>query len=124
MSAEEESGRDGQTATLTCPDCGGALWQINTTRLVQKTARLEAALTESYRLLKEKGTVLRQTADRARAGGFDSVAARLDEQAAVDERHAEALRRELLDAEPSSIANAQVADEPAGAPPDDTAPEE
>jgi two-component system chemotaxis response regulator CheB len=120
--------RDGQTSVLSCPDCGGILWQMDEgrlldfqchvghrytadTMLVEKTEQLEAALVSALRLLKEKAIILRQTAGRARERGDDAGAARLNEQADLDLRHAELLQRELLEIEPSSLSNATVEEE-------------
>lgn len=122
---QERGDRSGQVTVLSCPDCGGVMWQMTQgtfvdfschighrfgpdTLLVQKTEQLEAALVSALRLLKEKAILLRQTANRAKSNGHLRAAERLDEQASIDERYAELLRRELLEAEPSSLANAAV----------------
>jgi two-component system chemotaxis response regulator CheB len=123
---EQERGeRDGETAVLSCPDCGGVMWQTrhgefvdfschvghrftSDTLLVQKTEQLEAALVTALRLLREKAILLRQTATRARANGQTRAAERLEEQAQLDDRYAELLRRDLLEAEPSPLSNAVV----------------
>jgi two-component system chemotaxis response regulator CheB len=84
---QQSDGRSGQVAVLTCPDCGGSLWQADTgpvptftchtghrwtadSLLFQKTEQLEAALFEAYRLLKEKSIMLRQAAQRGRRLSF------------------------------------------------------
>jgi two-component system chemotaxis response regulator CheB len=120
--------RDGATSVMSCPDCGGVLWQMDKGRvldfqchighryaadtlLVQKTEQLEAALVAALRLLKEKGILLRQSAERARQRGDGSGAARLEEQAELDLKHAELLQRQLLESEPSSLSNATVEDD-------------
>jgi two-component system, chemotaxis family, protein-glutamate methylesterase/glutaminase len=125
---QERGARSGMPAVITCPDCGGTLWQTDEgnfvdfschighryssdTLLVQKTEQLEAALVTALRLLREKSILLRQTAERARGNGQDRAAARLDEQAAIDDRYAEVLRRDLLEAEPSALSNAAVDEE-------------
>jgi two-component system, chemotaxis family, protein-glutamate methylesterase/glutaminase len=120
--------RDGETSVLSCPDCGGVLWQMDKgrlmdfqchighrftadTMLVQKTEQLEAALVAALRLLKEKSILLRQTAERAKLRGDAASAERLAEQAELDHRHAELLQRELLEGEPSSLSNVHVEDD-------------
>jgi two-component system, chemotaxis family, protein-glutamate methylesterase/glutaminase len=120
--------RDGDTSVLSCPDCGGILWQLNEgsvvnfqchighryspdTMLIEKTEQLEAALVAALRLLKEKAIILRQAAERARGRGQGHAFERLTEQAQLDEQHAELLQRELLETEPSSFSNATVEDD-------------
>jgi two-component system, chemotaxis family, protein-glutamate methylesterase/glutaminase len=120
--------RDGDTSVLSCPDCGGILWQMDRgrlvdfqchighrytadTMLVQKTEQLEAALVAALRLMKEKAILLRQTAERAKERGDTASAERLLEQANLDQQHAELLQRELLEGEPSSLSNAHVEDD-------------
>ncbi len=122
---QERGARNGKTAVLSCPECGGVMWQsaqgnfvdfachighryTGDTLLVQKTEQLEAALVTALRLLKEKAILLRQTANRARRNGQLRAAERLDEQAAVDERYADVLQHDLLEAEPSALSNAAV----------------
>lgn len=119
--------RDGQPSVVSCPDCGGVLWQMDQGRLVdfqchighrytadtvlvQKTEQLEAALVAALRLLKEKVILLRQTAERARERGHTDSARRLAEQADLDDSHARLLQSELLEAEPSSLAISDVED--------------
>jgi two-component system chemotaxis response regulator CheB len=119
--------RDGQTSVVSCPECGGVLWQNNQERLVdfqchighryttetmlvQKTEQLEAALVAALRLLKEKAIILRQTSERARERGQVDAAARLVEQAETDDAHADLLRRQLLEADPSSFSNQGIED--------------
>jgi two-component system chemotaxis response regulator CheB len=120
--------RDGALSVLSCPDCGGVLWQMDSNRhvdfqchighrysadtmLVEKTEQLEAALVSALRLLKEKAILLRQTAERARQRGDARAAERLGEQAALDQQHADVLQRQLLEGEPSSLSNAAIEDE-------------
>ena len=104
--------RRGETAVYTCPDCGGVLWQTedgaafhchvghayaSEALLVQKSEELETALWACVRLLREKGTLARQAAVRSLAAGNAALAARLEEQAEVDEQHSRAVLN-LLDA--------------------------
>ena len=111
-------GRPDELSIYTCPDCGGAMWQASAgpplqfrchvghayapeVLLGQKSEELEGALWSCVRLLTEKATLTRQLAVRTRAGGGNGgTAARIEEQAESDERHARVIR-ELLEAMPS-----------------------
>lgn len=120
-----ENRRDGRLSVLSCPDCGGVLWQLDDgpltgfqchighrytpdAMMVQKTEQLEAALVAALRLLKEKMILLRQTAQKARGSGAEEAARRFEEQAALDESHAVLLQTRLLEAEPSSLSDMDV----------------
>jgi hypothetical protein len=95
--AQERGERRNRLSTYPCPDYGGALWQFDDddfgchtghryapdTLLVRETEALEAALFTAVRLLKEKATLLRQVA--AKAASASESAARLREQAAMDD---------------------------------------
>jgi len=126
--AQEQGQRDGETSVVSCPDCGGILWQLDDDRLVtfqchighrytpdtlviQKTEQLEAALVSGLRLLKEKAILLRQAAQRARERGEPGAADRLAEQAGVDDDYAALIQRALLEAEPSSLSSISLDDE-------------
>jgi len=125
---QEDNKRDGHLSVLSCPDCGGVMWQMDDgpltafqchighrltpeSVLVSKTEQLEAALVSALRLLKEKAIVLRQTAGKARERGETESAARFEEQAALDESHALLLQTSVLEAEPSSLSNFEVEEE-------------
>ena len=118
----EQAGDDRveETTVYTCPDCGGVLWQSGNGKalgfrchvghaygpeilLSQKSEEFESALWASLRLLKEKATLTRQLATRTREGangGRLEVAARIEEQAELDERYAR-LITEVLEAMPN-----------------------
>jgi two-component system chemotaxis response regulator CheB len=117
-----------ETTIYTCPDCGGVLWQVGDGKrlhfrchvghtyapellLSQKSEELEAALWSSLRLLKEKATLTRQLATRARANGgghhANPMAKRIEEQAGREERHAQAIQ-ELLETLPSPLDQAAL----------------
>ena len=107
--------RADEVTLYTCPDCGGALFQEDApvTRfrchvghayapevlLHLKGEELEAALWTCVRMLTEKATLTRQVARRTQELGSPAAAERVEEQAEVDERHAQVLR-DLLDALP------------------------
>jgi len=105
------------TTIYTCPDCGGVMWQDGSEPVLgfrchvghayapevllgQKSEELEAALWSSVRLLKEKATLTRQLAERTRATGNRTTAARIAELAELDEQHAQAIRA-LLESMPN-----------------------
>jgi two-component system chemotaxis response regulator CheB len=126
ITAQERGVRNGEVSTYACPDCGGTLWQVEQSgvvqfvchtghrwaphsMLVEKTEALEAALLEAVRLLKEKAMLLRQVAAKAAPAG--QAGARLLEQAAVDDAHASLIQMRLLEGQPSSLSNGQVEDD-------------
>ena len=124
---QSNDGRAEETSVYTCPDCGGVLWQDGAGRQVafrchvghayapeillsQKSEEFESALWASLRLLKEKATLTRQLATRARAagnGGSEEIANRIEEQAELDEQYARTIQ-ELLDAMPNPADQAAV----------------
>ena len=122
---EEQAGgaRPDRLAPLTCPECGGTLWQLgagDATRfrchtghaysplalLAQQSEELEGALWRCVRMLTEKAVITRQLAAQARGRGDDRVAARIDEQVALDDTHIRVLRDQLLSARPGPLAQA------------------
>ena len=127
--AEQASDERADEITMfTCPDCGGVLWQAGAgphlrfrchvghayapeLLLNQKSEELEAALWSSLRLLKEKATLTHQLAARTRASGnaivAERIAARIEEQATLDERYARSIQ-EFLEAMPGPLDQAAV----------------
>ena len=118
FSEQAGNGRVEDVTVYTCPACGGVMWQaeagpplrfrchvghayVPELLLSQKSEEVEAALWSCVRLLREKATLTRQLATRTRAtnGG---EAARIEDQAELDERHAQVLR-ELLEAIPNPV---------------------
>lgn len=117
--------RPHELTIYTCPDCGGSLWQGQTgdwtsfhchvghafapeVLLGSKSAELEAALWMCVRLLTEKATLTQQLAARTAARGDAENAARIAEQAKLDEHYSQ-LVRELLEASPNPISQSEVA---------------
>lgn len=105
--------RKGGLAVFTCPECGGALWQVAQAGLTQfrchvghayngeallaeQTEALEAALWTAVRTFKEKMVLSQQLAALERAKGEDALAARFDEQAAQAGQYAELIRKHVL----------------------------
>ena len=124
---QAQDGRVEETTVYTCPECGGVLWQDGAGSQVafhchvghayapeillsQKSEEFESALWASLRLLKEKATLTRQLATRARAGGnggSEEIANRIEEQAELDEQYARTIQ-ELLEAMPNPADQAAV----------------
>ena len=119
--------RSRELTIYTCPECGGSLWQGQTGEwasfhchvghayapellLGQKSEELEAALWKCVRLLTEKATLTEQLAARTAARGNPAAAARIAEQAHLDERYSQ-LIRELVEAHPNPISQAVVVTE-------------
>jgi two-component system chemotaxis response regulator CheB len=129
--ADQENGnRHGMTATFTCPDCGGVLWQVNEGKvyhffchlghsfgpnalLALQTEELEAALWTAVRALREKTMLLRQMANHAREAGNVALAERLSEQASGDEASLQLIRDSLLGGAESPITAKQDLDQQA-----------
>lgn len=126
--AQERDERSGETTVYTCPECGGTLWQIDHNGLVQfnchvghayaaeallgqMSEELEAALWRSVRMLKEKATLTRQLTGRLRAAGQEAQAARVEEQANLDDRHGQLIRDMLLEATPAPGAQPLVVEQ-------------
>jgi two-component system chemotaxis response regulator CheB len=113
--SQARDARGGETTVFTCPECGGTLWQIeegNVTQfnchvghtfspeilLGQMSEELEAALWMCVRMLVEKATLTRQLAHRLRASGQAAQAARVEEQAQLNDRQGKLIRDTLLEA--------------------------
>src|SRR5437764_7543295 len=117
ITAQERNERSGETTVFTCPECGGTLWQAEHQGLMQfnchvghtfapeslfgqMSEELEAALWRCARMLTEKATLARQLAGRLRAAGREAPAARVEEQAHLDDHHGQLIRTMLLEATP------------------------
>ena len=102
----------GLSSGLTCPDCGGALWQISEgdsvrfqfhvghryspeSLVVQHDDRVEQALWTAVRSLEERAELRRRMARQTEAAGLATVSESLAEQAASAEMQADTIR-ELL----------------------------
>jgi two-component system chemotaxis response regulator CheB len=98
MARQARNDRVGEVSVYTCPECGGALWQVDETGhvrfrchvghayggevlLSEQTEALEAALWTAVRTFKEKRVLASQLAHRERSAGHHETAARFDEQA-------------------------------------------
>lgn len=103
----------GRLSPLTCPECGGALWEEESGRslrfrchvghgfspaslLSDGTERLESALWNALRALKEQATLRTKLAERMRKANMAAIAERYESQAEDAESRAELIRSVLL----------------------------
>jgi two-component system chemotaxis response regulator CheB len=113
MERQAHNERRGQVSVFTCPECGGALWQMNENQLIrfrchvghvynaealmaEQSEALEAALWTAARTFKEKGILARQLAAREHLRGAAAVAGRFEEQAEQAERYGRLIVEHLL----------------------------
>jgi len=107
--------RIGQLSAFTCPECGGALWELNDGGLLrfrchvghalsaeslvaEQNEGLETALWSAVRALEEKMALSRRMAERSRRSNFERSARGFDEKAREAERQADTVRQLLLSA--------------------------
>jgi two-component system, chemotaxis family, protein-glutamate methylesterase/glutaminase len=107
--AHERGERPGDPTVLTCPDCGGVLWELNENNVLRfrchlghsyssdsmqdgLATSLEAALWTALRKLEESAALARRMAFRARSGDNDKTAAYFETRAQVYEQQADAVR--------------------------------
>jgi two-component system chemotaxis response regulator CheB len=105
--------RRGEVSTFTCPECGGALWQVDEPQLVQfrchvghayngetllaeQGEALEAALWTAVRTFREKSVLANQLAAMERQKGDGSAAARFEEQASQAANYAALIIEHVL----------------------------
>jgi two-component system chemotaxis response regulator CheB len=110
----------GPPSKFTCPECGGALWELENgkllryrchighgytaeTLMVSQGERLENALWSALRVLEETAEMRRRMAERARKGGWTVMAPHYDEQAEFAEARAALVRSVLVGDEPQEI---------------------
>jgi two-component system chemotaxis response regulator CheB len=113
MNEQENGERRGQLAVYTCPECGGALWQVDEDRLVrfrchvghayyaetllsEQSDGLEAALWTAVRIFKERTVLAQQLAERARAQKNGLAAERFDTQARTSGRNANLIQQLIV----------------------------
>lgn len=112
----EMNSRLGPPSGLTCPDCGGALWQIEEGNLVRyqchvghryspeslvmhQDDRVEGALWTAVRALEERAELRRRMARQTEAAGLAAVSATFAEQAQEAEEQANEIRGVLTASE-------------------------
>ncbi len=115
----------GPPSRFTCPECGGALWELQNSKLLRyrchvghgytaetlmaaQSEKLEDALWGALRALEETAGMRRRMADRARKGGWEIMARRYDEQAEFSEIRAGVVRSVLVDDSPGNITKASA----------------
>jgi two-component system chemotaxis response regulator CheB len=113
MSAQAHNARRGKVSTFTCPECGGALWQVDEpdlirfrchvghayngeTLLAEQSEALEAALWTAVRTFRERSVLGRQLAERERGKGNAGAAARFEEQSTQAARYAALIVEHVL----------------------------
>ncbi|VTR92854.1 chemotaxis protein : Chemotaxis protein CheB OS=Tolypothrix bouteillei VB521301 GN=DA73_11040 PE=4 SV=1: CheB_methylest [Gemmata massiliana] len=115
MRSQAHGERRGQVSMFTCPECGGALWQMDEPALIQfrchvghaytaevllteQTDALEAALWTAVRTFREKTVLTQQLATRERERGNEQGAERFEEQASQTARYANLIVEHVLHA--------------------------
>jgi two-component system chemotaxis response regulator CheB len=111
MAADERE--EGELSVYGCPDCGGALWEIDDGKTLRFRCRVghsytdesllegmtdgvERAMWAALRALEEQATQARQLARRMKARGHSSLTERFLGQAVESEERALIIRRALL----------------------------
>jgi two-component system chemotaxis response regulator CheB len=112
----------GTPSPITCPECGGALWESHDDELLQyqchvghrysgesllsaQSEALDHALWAGLRALEENSELRRRMANHARDRGMIAIAGGYDQQAAESEERAQVIRRVLMPEgpEPSAV---------------------
>ncbi len=109
----EEMAKLGKPSTLTCPDCGGTLWEIENGELLrfrchvghafsaetlqsEQSDSVEYTLWSALRALDESIALSRQVASHAREHNRETIADRFEERAREAESNAASLRKMLV----------------------------
>ncbi len=113
--------RLGKISRLTCPECQGALWEVNDEELLRyrchvghafsaeslsngQVMRLEVALWSAVRALEEQVILARRIVTRARKSNHLSAATTFERRAIEAERNSNVIRQLLLGDEDGSVA--------------------
>jgi two-component system chemotaxis response regulator CheB len=116
----------GKISKLTCPDCHGALWEINDEDILRfrchlghafsaeslnegQSEMLEAALWSAVRALEERMMLARRIIERARKADHMRAANMFTRRAREAEEHSSMIRRLLLAGEKGDIADPGIA---------------
>jgi two-component system chemotaxis response regulator CheB len=114
---QAHNGRQGELAVITCPECGGSLWQVSDPKLIRYRCHvghayngdvlladhaeaLEAALWTAVRMFKERSVLARQVAEKERGEGDTAGAARFEEQADQAERYGKLIQQYVIEGAP------------------------
>jgi len=117
--------RLGRLSKLTCPDCHGALWEINDAHMLRyrchvghaysaealsegQSQMLEVALWSAVRALEEQTVLARRIVERARHAKREQSAKMFERRAREAEEHSSVIRQVLLTAAKANMAEATV----------------
>ena len=120
----EKDVNESQQTILTCPECGGVLWEVNDgaemhyachvghrysegSLLVGKAKALEDALWVAVRSLEERASLSRRLANRAKITGKELVYEQCLDQAEEAERSANIVRSIILNGKVTSAEKQQ-----------------
>jgi two-component system chemotaxis response regulator CheB len=112
--------RLGSVSVLTCPECGGALWQVDDRNVLRFRCHvghafygevllnehgeaLEAALWTAVRIFRDRAVLARQLAARERRLGHVEGVRRFDEQAQEADRNAALIQDNILSGRPGEL---------------------
>ncbi|HEY4426223.1 MAG TPA: chemotaxis protein CheB [Pyrinomonadaceae bacterium] len=113
--------RIGRISRLTCPDCHGALWEINDEELLRyrchvghaysaealregQTEMLEVALWSAVRALEEQTVLAKRIIERARKANHHRAARMFEKRVREAEEHSSIIRQVLLSGQKDDIA--------------------
>lgn len=102
----------GEPSYFTCPECGGSLWQVEqgglfryrchtghgftpNTLLSEQNEKLEKALWQATRVLKERAAIHRKLAEQARHRKLENFIDRYEERARAEDAHSRVLEQLL-----------------------------
>lgn len=105
-----------EISPFTCPDCSGTLWSMEegsivhyqcrvghayspTNLLAAQVDQVEALLWASLRAMEEREAIYRMIINRTTEHGVATIQARIEDKIKTNRRHAELLRKILLDEE-------------------------
>jgi two-component system chemotaxis response regulator CheB len=113
MEEQARGQRRGAISVYSCPECGGALWQVDESQplrfrchvghaysaellLAEQAEALEAAVWTAVRTFREKSVLSQQLANRERRLGQAVSAERFEEQARQSEKYGAVIRNFML----------------------------
>lgn len=120
--------RIGKISKLTCPDCHGALWEINDEDILRyrchvghaysaealsegQSQMLEVALWSAVRALEEQTVLAKRIVQRARKANHERAARLFERRAREAEEHGSVIRQLLLSGQKADMAEAVVGDD-------------